>query len=559
MVEILDDRGAREQGTVDISFTPDRQSVDVRGARVYKPDGEVVEALSMGEQDVSEPWYGLYYDVKAQVIRFAALEPGDVIEVQYIVSDVGRRNLFAEYFGELHFFQEELPRLESRYVLIAPRDKKLYFNQPKLVTRKDEQAGEDTIYTFVARDLPKIDSEPGMPGFSELAAYVHVSTYQAWDEVASWYQGLIKGQVEGSPQIRAAVKEATKGITDERAKIRALYDYVVGKTRYVGLEFGIHGFQPYRTQQVFARKFGDCKDKASLLTVMLKEAGIPSTMVLARTRTGGDIDAKPASLAPFDHAIVYVPKYDWYLDGTAEFSGADELPASDQDIPVLLVNEKKLVRTPVLPPAKNNVVTEWHVALDAAGAAKVDERLRISGEAAHDWRSHYQSPGERADKYGRAWNDKYPGARLDKLEMALDDREKPVEVRASVEVPHWARPEGGALVMSILGREADMLRSYARLSARKHDLILGYPWHQEDRITLELPPGWKVKELPAPRTLETPLGRFTLEAQDRGGVVTVISTLEVRRHRIAPADYPGFRELCRSVDELVAQELTIGP
>ena len=193
---------------------------------------------------------------------------------------------------------------------------------------------------FVINVLPSFPANT----ISELAAYVHVSTYQAWDEVATWYQGLIKGQVDSSPQIRAAVHEVTRGIADERGRIRALYDYVVGKTRYVGLEFGIHGFQPYRTPQIFARKFGDCKDKASLLVVMLKEAGIPSTMVLARTRTGGDIDSRPASLAPFDHAIVYVPKYDWYLDGTAEFSGADELPASDQDIPVLLVNEKKLVR-----------------------------------------------------------------------------------------------------------------------------------------------------------------------------------------------------------------------
>jgi tetratricopeptide (TPR) repeat protein/transglutaminase-like putative cysteine protease len=563
MVEILDERGAREQGGVDIRFTPDTQTVEVRAARVYKRDGEVMEASSTDEQDLSEPWYGLYYDVKAQVIRFAALEPGDVIEVQYVVSDVGRRNLFADYYGDLHFFQEDLPRVESRYVLIAPKEKKLYFNQAKLVTRKDEIAGDEAIYTFSAKETPKIESEPGMPGFSELAAYVHVSTYQTWDEVATWYQGLIKGQLDTSPQIKNAVREVTKGMTDERAKVRAIYDYVVGKTRYVGLEFGIHGYQPYRTPQIFARKFGDCKDKASLLVVMLKEAGIPSTMVLARTRHGGDLDPQPASLAPFDHAIAYIPKYNWFLDGTAEFSGAEELPAQDQDIPVLLVNEKKLVRTPVLEPAKNTVVTEWRVKLDPTGAARVDEMLRITGEAAHDWRSHYQSPGERGDKYGRAWNDKYPGARLEKLEMALEDREKPVEVAASVTVPHWARTTGenggSSLVMPVLGREADMLRNYARLSARKHDLILGYPWRQEDRITLTLPAGWKVKELPAKKTLESPLGRFTLEVQVKGTIVNVVSTLEVRRHRIAPADYPAFRELCRDIDELVAEELTVEP
>src|SRR4029077_3678553 len=119
--------------------------------------------------------------------------------------------------------------------------------------------------------------------------------------------------------------------------------------------------------------FGDCKDKASLLVAMLKEIGVDATLVLARTRRGGDLEPFPASLAPFDHAIVYVPKYDLYLDGTAEFSGSDELPAQDQDIPVLLVADGRLARTPVLPAVRNEVEIRAQVALDGTGGAKVDE------------------------------------------------------------------------------------------------------------------------------------------------------------------------------------------
>src|SRR6185503_4088541 len=124
-----------------------------------------------------------------------------------------------------------------------------------------------------------------------------------------------------------------------------------------------------------------------------------ASLVLARTRQGGDLDAEPASLAPFDHAIVWVPKYDLYLDGTAEFSGSSELPAQDQDIPVLQVSTGKLVRTPVLPAERNLVTTDWKVALDPSGDARVTEQLGITGEAAHGWREHYQSPGERIEKY----------------------------------------------------------------------------------------------------------------------------------------------------------------
>ena len=107
---------------------------------------------------------------------------------------------------------------------------------------------------------------------------------------------------------------------DERAKINAVYKYVVDKTRYVALEFGIHGYKPYRCSQIFARGFGDCKDKATLIVSMLRELGIGAEMVLVRTGMRGDIKDKPASLAVFDHAIAYVPSQKLFLDGTAEHS-----------------------------------------------------------------------------------------------------------------------------------------------------------------------------------------------------------------------------------------------
>ena len=116
------------------------------------------------------------------------------------------------------------------------------------------------------------------------------------------------------------------------------------------------------------------------------------------------------------------------------------------------------------------------LAADAARRAST-KQVTVTGEAAHEWRTHYQSPAERPERYGKAWAQKHPGAhRRVGRDARLDDLERPVEVRAAVDVPDWARPEaGGELVMPALGREADMLRSYARLSARKHDLVLGYP------------------------------------------------------------------------------------
>ena len=228
-------------------------------------------------------------------------------------------------------------------------------------------------------------------------------------------------------------------------RVRAVHDFVVRSTRYVGLELGIHGYKPYNVTQVLARRFGDCKDKASLMVAMLREVGVNAELTLLRTRRGGRVDARPASLAIFDHAIVYVPVLDRYFDGTAEFSGGDELPAEDQGVPALRVQPRgsALTETPVFPASANRVERRWLVQLSASGEDRADEEITIRGQAAPEWREHYQTAAERSDRYGRVWSGRFPGAHLALVEMpAIDDCNAPVRVHAIIEVPHLARPGG---------------------------------------------------------------------------------------------------------------------
>jgi hypothetical protein len=131
-----------------------------------------------------------------------------------------------------------------------------------------------------------------------------------------------------------------------------------------------------------------------------------------------------------------------------------------------------------------------------------------------------------------------------------------------VTVPDWARsdggPDGGNLVMPAVGRDPDMLRSYARLSSRQHDLMLGFPWRQEDHVVVSVPAGLTVKRMPEARTVTTPFGKFTLEARRIGDAVDVVSALEVQRHRITREDYAAFRSFCAEVDAALGQDVVIG-
>jgi hypothetical protein len=563
VIEIGDRRGAEQQAEVDIRYAPDSQTVEVRAARVYKPNGDVVDAASIDERDLSEPWAGLYYDVRAQVVGLPGLEPGDVVHVAYTVSDHGRRNELGDSFGDLHMLQEELVRLESSYRLIAPRRRTIHFNAPRLgdtplsIVLTDD--GNEGRYEVFVRDVPKIKPEPQMPGATELGAYVHFSTFADWGEVARFYRTLVAPQLEPDGEIRRAARQAVRGKKTEEEKVAAIYDLVVRSTRYVGLEFGVHGYQPYRVSQIFSRRFGDCKDKASLLVVMLREVGVSATLVLVRTRREGRVAPAPASLSVFDHAIAYVPSLHRYLDGTAEFSGARELPTEDQGVAVLHVDEGELRRTPVDGPEGARVESELELRLGKDGSAEGTDLRRVFGPAAAAWREQYQAPDERKERFEKTWAQRSPGAQVLSIELPnLDDRERPVELRAQLRLPRAARVEADAVSMPALLREPQLLGAFARLSTREHALILPETFTQTERVRLRLPPGMRLRQRLALRH-DSRFGSYSLSAEPsaRGDEVQV-EARTIFAVREIPADhYPAFRGFLAEIDRAMASELRI--
>jgi tetratricopeptide (TPR) repeat protein len=569
VIQVRTDRAARENQELYVRYTPGAQEVEFRKARILRPGSggelEISEATGRDDRDLSEPWYGLYYDNRAEVVSFEGLRAGDVVEVQYTVADIGLHNELADYFGEFQFIGETAVKRRWDYTLIGPAGRTFYFNVPKVagLERSVEKKGGDVIYRFAAGDVPRVDPEPSMPGFAEESPYLHVSTYKSWEEVGRWYWHLVEDQLTPDDILHKAALDATRGARNDEEKIRALHRLVIEGTRYVGLEFGIHGFKPYKVTQIFSRRFGDCKDKASLLLALLREVGIESELVLVRTRRGGRVDTTPASLAVFDHAIVYVPRLSLYLDGTAEFAGMRELPGQDQGVMVLRVSPQAvtLTETPVLPAGANRAARSWKVALDAGGGGRIDEDLVVTGEAAPEWRMHYQTPGERDERFSKVWNGRFPGAKVDSLRFdGVEDRNRPVVLHAQVQVPRIAEPRAdGKLQLPISARDTDFVRSYARLSHRRHELQLAFPWMHEEELVFRLPDGWHVVRQPSSRMEKSPFGRFELEVEptDHGRALRVRSVIEVQRNRIAPGDYDAFRKFLGAIDGALGERIVV--
>jgi Flp pilus assembly protein TadD/transglutaminase-like putative cysteine protease len=561
--EVNDEEGARRLRARSIQFDPDTQRVDIRLARVYRKDGRVLEATETYERELGEPWYRMYYDTRALVVVFPDLEPGDSVELRYRVDDVAPRNLFADYFGDLNMLQGAEPIEHVEYVLITPASRKFYFNEPKLkgLTHNEKVDGPRRIHQFVADNVPALRFEQSMPGITEIVPYLHVSTYANWQDVGKWYWGLIHDQLYADESLKAVVRDLKKQAKDEKELVQKIYGWVVKNTRYVALEFGIHGYLPYRVPDVVRRGFGDCKDKASLIYTMLHEAGIDARFVLLRTRRNGAISEVPASLSVFDHAIAYVPKYDLYLDGTAEHSGTRELPEGDQGVMVLVVgpNSAELKHTPVLPPEMSTRTRKLSIDLDPDGKGVVRAEEHVAGVDAAHYRNTYQAEGTRKERLERKLASSYPGLKLEKSSFSgLDDIESDVEITYELSAPEVGRREGSDIrtAPTSLG---DLLREVAPSPSRMYPLEIGSTSTYREERTVRVPKGYRVALVPPGGKVESRFGRLSVKSVQKDGSVVSNSELVIAVDRVEPKEYPEFRKFIEQADELLRQRIAFAP
>ena len=545
-----------------VGFTPGDEEVKVQSAKIYKTDGSVINASGPYRQAIQNPDGGLFYNYQAEIFVYAGLEIGDVIEFRYRKNQTAAENVYADYFGNIKQFQSNLPQKLVKYVVVTPAAKKFYYQAVRMdVEPRIELSGGKRTYSWEMRDVDKIELEPGMPGRAEIVPYVHISTFADWEEMGRWYWGLVQDQFTLHKQAREKVHEIVDGIDDELERIRAIHGYVVRNTRYIGLEFGIHGHKPYKASQVFSRKYGDCKDKAGLLKAMLAEIGVQSNMAILRTRGKGKIADYPASLAVFDHAISYIPKYDLWLDGTAEFSGSSDFPFNDQGMMVLLVDKDvaELTQTPVMPAEDSSSSYAIDAVLAPDGGLTFKAEREIGNTLSSYYRYMYQDESMRRDKLEKSWRAVHPDITIDSVTFGDISRlEEHVKFKFEATAPRFAvRRNRNALAFSPFLRPANLTKTICSLVERKFDLRINYIYTFDYKITFSLPAGFTVERLPDNFSIDNRYIAADIEYDAGGDTITVTGIITMKQLQVPVEDYPGFRESCRLIDEKQTEKIII--
>jgi tetratricopeptide (TPR) repeat protein len=393
-VRVQTDAGVKQWGLLSFPFQSATQTVEIDYVRVRKADGSTLLTPPDNVQDLDSeitrnaPFYS---DLREKHVAVKGLGNGDILEYQ--AHWHATKPLIPGQFWFQYNFHHDGIVLAERLEIKVPKERAVKVKGPQATQTVTTDAGS-RLYAWTFSKLQNAKEPEGDQKKETEAALgrlpppdVQISSFQSWEEVGRWYWNLQKDRIEPTPAIRAKAAELTKGMTDDAAKLRALYSFVSTQYRYIGIAFGIGRYQPHAADDVLTNNYGDCKDKHTLLASLLQASGI--TLHPALISSSWKLDPEVPSPAQFDHVIGYLPqgKDSAWLDTTPEVAPLGYLVTPLRDKQALVMSGEKsiqFVTTPADPPSPNTQAFKIDGKLgdDGTFEAKVEDTVRGDAEVA---------------------------------------------------------------------------------------------------------------------------------------------------------------------------------
>lgn len=578
LYKILTQKGAEGWGDISSSWEPWHEEHPILRARVITPDSavHVLDEKTITDAPARENADHVFSDRRVLRAPLPAIVPGSLVEEELVSTES------APFFGagsvERFYFGSSVPVQHTRLILDAPAALPLRYNiqlLPDLKPQRNENEGRVRLtFDYGLMETPD-DAETKLP--SDLPAYPRItfSSGDSWRQVAEEYGKIVDKQITGA-DLKSLVGKLIAGKVSRDEKAAAILAYLDREVRYTGVEFGESAMVPHSPNETLGRKYGDCKDKASLLAAMLRVANIPAYIALLNAGSREDVAPDLPGMGIFDHAIVYVPgPPDLWIDATDEYARLGEIPNVDQGRLALIARpgSTDLLHTPVSSSADNVLIEKREVYLAENGPARIIETSQPHGSSESSYRRDY------ADKQNKAAKDEltnyvksqYLAEKLDRI-----DRSDPTDFSKQFElVLESDRAKRGVTELNVAAAAIRFEGLFSRLPAdlrqrekeedkadkdsgqkpkkkRTADYQLPEAFVTEWHYSIAPPAGFRPKPLPSNAQLS--LGPCTLTeefAGDKDGVVHATLRFDTVKRRLTASE---ATELRNKVVQLIAGE-----
>ena len=498
-------------------------------------------------------------DAKRKVMALPGADVGTVVGFEY--EQKRRPYVFQDYW----YFQDMVPVEKSRYTLRVPS--RWEYRADWLNHAEQKPAEQNGALVWEVSDVPRIEREYHEPNFRALAGHMIVTLFsektthrnsESWNDLGIWYSQLTAGVRDPSPALQAKVQELAPASLPMFERIRALSLFAQRDVRYYAIEIGIGGYRPHPAGEIFSHRYGDCKDKATVLSSMLSQIGVKSYyMVIHATRGIFTEKTPPNSL--FNHMILVIqmpeasfsqklpamfehPKLGHLLifDPTNDLVPLGQLPPYEQDSFGLLVTDAggELIHLPVTTPDFNKIHRNAKLALLPDGTLQGEIEEVRSGYMAMNGREYlqHQTQNDRKKMLEHFWGPNLGGFQIDSFNLENEnDIDKDLVLKYKFTASHYAKAAGPLLLVRprVVG---EMAGAFDVTKPRHYAYEFEAPFLRSDTVEITLPDGYSVDELPEPAKAVFPFAEYTSKAEKEGNVLKYS-----RQYRIQTTQVPVER------------------
>ncbi|HET6928893.1 MAG TPA: DUF3857 and transglutaminase domain-containing protein, partial [Candidatus Acidoferrum sp.] len=566
----------KEHGKQVFTFNNDRRITNIRGWCIPAQGKD----FEVKDKDLTERGYTdveggeLISDVRAKVMNIPAPDPGNLIGYE-VEHDIRPYILQDEWF-----FQDEIPVAESRYTLQLPSGweyKAVWINHPEL---PPVPVGSNQ-WQWVVKNVPEVKDEQFMPPWKGVAGVMVVSLippsgakggFLTWSEMGSWYKGLTQNRLDASPAIKQKVAELTANRPTAFGKMVALAEFMQKDIRYVAITLGIGGLQPHSADETFSHRYGDCKDKATLLSSMLREVGIDSYFVVINHERGGVTPLTPPHIGAFDHVVLAIhlpdsvndpslaavnqhPKLGrlLFFDPTDEVTPIGQLYGSLQSNYALMVTPDggELTQLPQLNTSGNGTTRVAKLTLDLRGTLSGNvHETRVGDSASHQrWTLRYvEKDADRIKPIETMMSRSMGNFQITKASISnLKQNSLPFGYDWSFVAPAYGKTAGDLLLVRprVIGSYASGVLETKE--PRKYPVEFEGPRRDADDFEIKLPPGYAVDELPPPIDVEYSFGSYHSKTEADGDTIRYTRTVEIKELSVPVSKADDLKKFYRII------------
>jgi Domain of Unknown Function with PDB structure (DUF3857)/Transglutaminase-like superfamily len=452
----------------------------------------------------------------------------------------------------------------SKFTIIAPADylvryRAFNYTSAPVITQK----GDSRIYTWEVKNLPAKKLEVSTPSFAECTPTIffapskfeiqgYAGDMSSWNNFGKFIYQLVKGRDELPDDIKRKVHELTDNLKDAREKINVLYDFLQKNTRYISVQLGIGGWQPFEAKYVAEKKYGDCKALSNYMIALLREAGITGKYILIYGGASQPNFLEDFSCSQFNHVICCVPlKNDTvWLECTSQTKSPGYMGSFTGNREALLIDETggHLVRTPAYLAAENVRVRRVTGEADDQGNLHAEITTTTCGirqELPHTL-LYDESAKDRENYLNQVFNiPMYEVTRNDYKEHrgSLPSMDEYLQIQLN----NYAIITGKRLFICphIFGGDAEKLPED---TARENDYIINDAYRDIDSVSIKIPRGYQPENVPKPVSLQTKFGKYVSSIKVSENAITYYRFMEQSCGRYSPADYSSLYKFFEQVN-----------